>query len=108
MRQTMNRVRRSIPALCATILLRQLDRLEIALFGARRARKRARRQPSGIDELQACLAERGCELALPPLVIELQGVAAFLPWLRIGRAERAMIVEFAADIWEASVPEPLI
>ena len=95
-------------SLCAAIPLRQLDRLEIALFGTRNARKGPRRQPCGVDELKPCLAERGCELALPPLVIELQGAAALLPWRGIGATERTMIAEFAADLWEASVPEPMI
>lgn len=95
-------------ALCAAIPLRQLDRLEIALFGTRSARKQPRRQPCGADELKACLAERGCELALAPLLIELHGAAAFLLWLSMGTTERTMIAEFAADLWEASVPEPII
>jgi flavodoxin len=102
------RASKRLRALCTAIPLRQFERLEIGLFGARIGGKQPRRQASGVEELKACLAERGCELALPPLVIELQGAAALLPWLGIGAAERAMIAEFAADLWEASVPEPMI
>jgi len=102
------RASKRLCATCAAIPLRQLDRLEIALFGTRIAGKQPRRQRIGVDELKACLAKRGCELAIPPLMIELQGAAAFLPWPGIGATERAMIAEFAADLWEASVPEPMI
>lgn len=102
------RASKRLRSLCAAIPLRQLDRLEIALFGTRSAGKQPQRQPCGVNELKACLAERGCDLALPPLVIELPHVAALLPRLGIGATERAMIAEFAADLWEASVPEPMI
>lgn len=102
------RAGKRLRALCAAIPLRRLDHLEVALFGTRIARTQPHHEPCGVGELKACLAERGCELALPPLVIDLQPAAALLPWLGIGAAERATIAEFAAGLWEASVPEPML
>jgi len=94
-------------ALCESIPLRTLDRVEVALFSAQRATSPTRGLPGGVQALERCLAERGVELALPPLLIDLPGMSAFLPWLGIGAAERERIEEFADDLWEASVPDPM-
>ena len=102
------RASQRLRALCESIPLRTLAHVEVALFGTQIDQNRERGLSGGVHELETCLAERGVELALPPLLIGLSRTAAFLPWFGIGSAERQRIVAFADDLWEASVPEPMI
>jgi flavodoxin len=102
------RASRLLRVLCAAISQRRLEHMQIALFGTQIAQPQQADGASGVDELEACLRQRGCELALPPLHIELPARAAvsFKPGLDAAAIER--IKEFAADLWEASVSAPLI
>lgn len=102
------RASQRLRALCESIPLRLFDRMEVALFGTQTIETQQQCLPGGVQDLEACLAGRGVELALPPLVVGLRGAAAFLPWLGIGAEERRRVVAFADDLWEASVPEPMI
>jgi flavodoxin len=96
-------------ALCETIPLHQLEQMAVALFGTQMQSTAQANMPSGIDELRACLTERGCGLVAEPLRFSLRGAAAaFLPLPWLGADERQQIAEFAAELWEASVPAPLI
>ena len=104
----MGHASKRLRSLCAAIPQHRFDRLEIALFGVRPARKQPRYQFSALDELEACIANRGCELALPPLVVAFQPAKALLPGLGINNAERAKVEAFVAELWEAIVPEPMI
>jgi flavodoxin len=94
-------------ALCESIPRRQFDWLTVALFGTQIAQDK---QPSsgGVDELEACLLGRGCELALAPLRIELPAAAAFRSASELGDADQRRVGEFAADLWEAGVPAPMV
>ena len=95
-------------ALCAAIPQRRFDHLAVALFGTQVTQPQQADGSSGVDELEAWLLRRGCELALPPLHIELPARAAF-SWRReIEVAALGRIKEFAADLWEAGVPAPMI
>ena len=102
------RASQRLRALCESIPLRTFDHVEVALFGTQTGQDGQHRMPGGVRELEECLAERGVELALPPLLIRLSRAEAYLPWLEISPAERRRIEEFADDLWEASVPEPMI
>ena len=95
-------------ALCQTIPLSRFDRLTVALFGTQTAEDGHPRGTSGVDELEACLLGRGCELALASLRFELPADQAMFSWKGLGPADRRRIKEFAADVWEASVPAPLV
>jgi flavodoxin len=90
--------------LCQTIPLPIFERLAVALFGTQIADGGT----SGVDELEACLVGRGCELALAPLRFELPADQAMFSWKGLGPTDRRRIKEFAADVWEASVPAPLV
>lgn len=94
--------------LCETIPLHQFERMAVALFGTQMESTQQEAMPGGVDELHTCLAERHCELAAEPLRFTLPGANAFLPLPRIGADERRQIAEFAAELWEASVPAPLV
>ena len=102
------RASRRLRALCAAIPQRRLDHLSVALYGTHVTQPQPADGYSGVDELAACLLRRGCELALAPLHIELPARAAvsFKPALDPAAIRR--IKEFAADLWEAAVPAPMI
>jgi menaquinone-dependent protoporphyrinogen IX oxidase len=102
------RAHRRLRALCESIPRHQFERQTIALFGTQLAQPAGQRGYSGADELAASLAARGCELALPPLHIQLPGAATFLPWPGLSAADRRQVKEYAAELWEAGVPEPFI
>ncbi len=97
---------RRLRALCAAIPLRQLERMELAVFGTQMAWPEP--HPAGIDELAACLAARGCELAAAPLRIELPGTLAFRRARGLDPADRARVIAFADELWQATVPEPML
>jgi flavodoxin len=97
---------RRLRALCRAIPLRQLERMEVAVFGTHMAWPEP--HPAGVDELTACLAERGCELAAAPLRIELPSRAAYRPARGWTAAEGTRVVAFADELWEATVPEPIL
>jgi flavodoxin len=102
------RASRRLRALCATIPLRQLDHLAVAIFGTQITQPQQADGNSGVDELEACLLRRGCELALAPLHIELPARAAVSFKRALDPAALRRIKEFAADLWEAGVPAPMI
>lgn len=104
----MSHANKRLRSLCTALPRHRLGRLEVALFGVRPAEWPPRHRHSAFGELQACLADRGCELALPALELELQPVKALLPWVGLGKPERAKVAEFAVDLWAASMPEPMI
>ncbi|MBK9943270.1 MAG: hypothetical protein IPP13_16810 [Kouleothrix sp.] len=93
--------------LCAQIPQRQLQKLEIALYGTQ-TELFARRHPGGVDDLELCLANRGCDLVVPPLRLRLAGTTGFQPRQVLEPDECAQIEAFAAELWEASVLAPLI
>jgi flavodoxin len=95
-------------ALCEAIPLHQLERTAVALFGTQMQSAQQANMPGGVDELRTCLTERGCELAVEPLRFSISGAGAFLPLPWLGADERRQIAEFVAELWEASVPAPLL
>jgi flavodoxin len=101
------RASQRVRALCEAIPLRLFERVEVAVFGTQMIETQQRNLPGGPQELEASLAARGVELALPPLVVGLRRGTAFLPGLGIGAEERRRIAAFADELWEASVPEPM-
>ena len=104
----LGRASRRLRALCATIPQERFDHLAIALYGTQVTQPQQADGYSGVDELEACLLRRGCEPALAPLHIELPTRTAF-SWRReLDQAGLRRVKEFAADLWEASVPAPLI
>jgi menaquinone-dependent protoporphyrinogen IX oxidase len=98
------RANRHMHDFCETIPLRLFDHVTVALFGVQ---PRPQQYDQGVHALESCLAERGIELAVPPLAVESQGLAALLPWRRIDRVTRRALEVFADDLWEAAVPEPM-
>ncbi len=102
------RASRRLRTLCATIPQRRLDHLAVALFGTQIAQPQPADGSSGVDELEACLLRRGCELVLAPLHIELPARAAVSFKQGLDPAALRRIKEFAADLWEAGVPAPMI
>jgi menaquinone-dependent protoporphyrinogen IX oxidase len=73
------RASRRLRVLCETIASRRFERVAVAIFGTQISQE----QPSadricGVDDLEACLTGRGCELALAPLRIELPAGQALL------------------------------
>jgi flavodoxin len=102
------RASRRMRALCETIPQRLFDHLAVALFGTHIVQNQQPGSPSGVDDLEACLLERGCDLALAPLRIELPADRAFRSSKAVGAADLRRVKEFAADLWEASVPAPMI
>jgi flavodoxin len=104
----LGRASRRLRALCAAIPQRCFDHLAVALFGTQVTQPQQADGYSGVDELAACLLQRGCEPVLAPLHIELPARTAF-SWRRgLDPAAFRRIKEFAADLWEASVPAPMI
>jgi flavodoxin len=102
------RASRRLRALCAAIPQRRLDHLAVALFGTQISQTQQASGSSGVDELEACLLGRGCEPALAPLHIELPVRGAVSFRAEFDAASLRRIKEFAADLWDAGVPEPLI
>jgi hypothetical protein len=102
------RASRRLRELCATIPQRRFEHLAVALFGTQITQIEPADGDSGVDELAGCLQRRGCELALPPLHIELPARAAISFKQSLDPAALRRIREFAADLWVASVPEPMI
>jgi len=102
------RASRRLRALCAAIPLRQFDHMAVAIFGTQIAQPQQADGNSGVDELEVCLLRRGCELALAPLHIELPARAAVSFRQGLDPAALRRIKEFGADLWEASVPAPMI
>jgi flavodoxin len=102
------RASRRLRALCAAIPQRRFDHLAVALFGTQISQPQQAAGSSGVDDLEACLLQRGCEPALAPLHIELSAGAAFSWRHRLEQAALRRVSEFAADLWDAGVPEPLI
>src|SRR3954468_7698377 len=66
----LGRAGRRLRELCATIPQRRFEHLAVALFGTQVTQPQQADGSSGVDELEACLLQRACELALPPLHIE--------------------------------------
>jgi flavodoxin len=99
---------RRMRALCETIPQRLFDRLAVAVFGTHVGQNQQPGGTSGVDDLEASLLARGCDLALAPLRIELPANRAFRSSKALGPADLRRVKEFAADLWEASVPAPLI
>jgi flavodoxin len=102
------RASRRLRALCAAIPQRRFEHLAVALFGTQVTQPQQPDGYSGVDELAGCLLQRGCELALAPLHIELPARSAASFKQTLDPAAIGRIKEFAADLWEASVPEPMI
>jgi flavodoxin len=102
------RTSRRMRALCKTIPQRLFDRLAVALFGTHIVQNQQPGGTTGVDDLEACLLGRGCDFALAPLRIELPADRAFRSSKALGPADLRRVKEFAADLWEASVPAPLI
>jgi flavodoxin len=102
------RASRRLRALCAAIPQRRFDHLAVALFGTQIAQPQQADGNSGVDELEACLLRRGCEPALAPLHIELPARAAVSFKRGLDPAALRRVKKFAADLWEASVPAPMI
>lgn len=102
------RASRRLRALCEQIPQRQLQRMSVAIVGTQVALAAQPRHPGGVDDLEACLAERDCDLTVPPLRIELPGRATVRPSLGIGPAERELVRQFVADLWEECVAAPLM
>lgn len=103
------RASRRLRALCETIASRLFERVAVAIFGTQVSQKLpSANRTCGVDDLEACLTGRGCELALAPLRIELPADQALFSGKGLGSADQRRIKEFAADLWEASVAAPLI
>jgi flavodoxin len=102
------RASRRMRTLCETTPLHLFDHLAVALFGTHVVQNQQPGGTSGVDELEACLLGRGCDLVLAPLRIELPADRAFRLSKALGPADLRQVKEFAADLWEASVPSPLI
>ena len=102
------RASRRMRRLCETTPLHLFNRLAVALFGTHMAQSQRPGGPSGVGDLETCLRERGCELVLAPLRIELPADRTFRSSKALGPADLGRVKEFAADLWEASVPAPLI
>ena len=102
------RASRRLRALCAAIPQRRFDHLAVALFGTQITQPQQADGYSGVDELEACLLQRGCELALAPLHIELPAREAVSFRQGLDPAAIRRIKEFAADLWEAGVSAPMI
>src|SRR5689334_19622343 len=79
------RASRHMRDFCEAIPLRLFDHVTVALFGMQR---RTKQDDHGVHALESCLAERGIELAVAPLTVELHGLQVFLPWRRIGPSTR--------------------
>ena len=94
--------------LCEQIPQPLFDRLSVALFGTHVVQNQSPAVATGVDDLEACLLGRGCDLVLPPLRLELPAERAFRSSKVLGPADLRLVKEFAADLWEASVPAPLI
>jgi flavodoxin len=92
---------------CEAIPLRVFDRVAVAIFGTQMLETQQEGLPSGAHELETALAERGVELALPPLVIALPSVAAFRRISALGTDDRRRVEDFTDELWEASVPAPI-
>lgn len=95
-------------ALIEQIAPRQLQRLSVAVFGTQVVESPSYHHPGGVDDLEACLAARGCDLAVAPLRIGSNGLGRFTSRLGLSASERATIRAFAAELWDASVPALLI
>ena len=103
------RASRRLRALCETIAVRLFERVAVAIFGTQGAQvPSSAGRTCGVDDLEACLTRRGCELALAPLRIELPADQALFSRKGLSPADQRRIKEFAADLWEASVAAPLI
>lgn len=99
---------RRLRKFCEAIPQRRFEHITIAAFGTQMMDNQQPLSPGGIDDLQTCLAARGCDLAIAPLRIGLSPGAAFLPMRRITATQHHQIEAFAAELWEASVPAPLM
>lgn len=93
---------------CATLPARVLSRTPVALFGTQARMGVEQGAPSGVADLAARLAGRGCEPAVPPLVFGLAGRALFWPGPALSAEDLGRVREFAADLAEELVPAPLI
>jgi flavodoxin len=102
------RASRRMRKLCETTPLHLFDHLAVALFGTHIVQNHQPGGPSGVDDLEACLLRRGCDLALAPLRIGLPTDRALRSSKVLGPADLRQVKQFAADLWEASVPAPLI
>jgi flavodoxin len=102
------RASRRMRALCEAIPQHLFDHLAVALFGTNVVQNQQPGGTTGVDDLEACLLGRGCDLALAPLRIELAADRAFRSSKALGPTDLRQVKEFAADLWEASVPAPLI
>jgi len=102
------RASRRLRALCAAIPQQRFDHLAVALYGTQITQPQQADGLSGVDELETCLRQRGCDLALAPLHVELPARSAFSFGRELDQAALRRITDFAADLWEAGVPAPLI
>jgi flavodoxin len=99
---------RRMRVFCETIPQPLFGRLSVALFGTQLVQNQPPAGTTGVDDLEACLLGRGCDLALPALRIELPAERALRSSKVLGPADLRLVKEFAAALWEASVPAPLI
>jgi len=102
------RASRRMRKLCEAVPQQLFDHLAVALFGTNVVQNQQPGGTTGVDDLEACLLGRGCDLALVPLRIELPADQALRSSKALGPADLRQVKEFAADLWEASVPAPLI
>ncbi|GAB4191859.1 MAG: hypothetical protein OHK0022_05730 [Roseiflexaceae bacterium] len=99
---------RRMRAFCDAIPQHRLDRLSIAVFGTQTASRRANGEPCGVDELLHRLAERHAEPVIAPMRIVLRDHEEWHLTSRIGPQDQRDIQNFAAELWEAVVPEPVV
>jgi flavodoxin len=89
-------------ALCEAIPPQRFEQMAVALFGTQTEETRQRSLPGGIDELRACLEERGCELMVEPLRIGLPQSAESQFVSDLSGDQRRQVEAFAAELLEAS------
>ncbi len=99
---------RRMRAFCAAIPQHRFDRLSFAVFGTQPAARRLRSESCGVDELLRCLAERRAEPVAAPMRIALRDNEEWWPTTRIGPQDQRAVQSFAAELWEAVVPEPAL
>lgn len=83
-----------IRALCAGIPQRRLEHLVVAIYGDRFGNREGDAS-DGVDELVACLAERGVTPALPPLRIDMGTSIPLWGGKRLDEAQQRQIGAFA-------------
>ncbi|HEX5692795.1 MAG TPA: flavodoxin domain-containing protein [Roseiflexaceae bacterium] len=99
---------KNLRRLCDAIPQKHLERIAVAIFGTHLAEGTDANVSDGISDLATHLAERGCELIVPPLRIGLSREAAVHRSGGFDETEQRQIWEFACDLHDACVPAPLI